>query len=186
MLALLLVLAMGQPTPFERLQALGGFTVTLNGPSLATLLAQTECVYWEWAAGERRGDEWATRVGSGHSGNLLTIVTPAGTLDLPHGSLRLYLPPSITRQFTRSARNAAPMELRHLLDDMDPLSVSEYLLQSGVTYYARVEVESGMLPPRDGNAPERRRTLVLAISDRPFVDGKAQRPLTPSFIGFAR
>jgi len=161
-------------------------TVTIGGPAMLSFPSEHACVYWEWAAGEMRDGRWAVRIAGGHSGSVLVVNTSTGTLELPHGRVRLYLGAAAAHRYTRTSSPAAPGPLRPLLAEMDPLVVEEYVLESGRTYHARVEIETSMLPPVGPAPPERRRTAVLAISDLPFVNGQPQRPLTPSFVGFAR
>ena len=188
MLPLLAVLLMIQDPPsLEALRDLGDFTVTLSGPALKSFPSAQNCVYWEWAAGEMKNGEWALRVGGTHSGTRLIIDTPRGRLDLAHGNMRLYLSAAASHRFTRTtAARSTPTPLPELLKEVDPLNVEEYILQSGRTYYARIETETTLLPPQGNAPPERRSTLVLAISDKPFKEGKAQSPLTPSFVGLSR
>lgn len=162
------------------------FIVTVDGPVLTSFPSGRPCVYWEWAAGELRDGAWAVRIAGAHSGSTLLIKTPQGTVQLSHGSVRLYVGPAAAHRYSQSRTAPVPEPLRELLREMDPLTVEEYVLEPGRAYFARVEIETSMLPPRGDEPPKRRRTLVLGISDLPFVNGKPQRPLAPSFAGLAR
>lgn len=168
----------------ESLKPLGEFAVTLSGQSIPSFPSEQPCLYGEWAVGTKRGDEWVERFATQHSGTPLRVVTPQGPIELRHGHVRLYVAPSAARQYNKANATTAPEIVRELLAEHAALTLEEVVLTGGTTYYARVDAESYLLPPTGPDEPPvRRQNLVLSISDRPFKNGKPQRPLAPSFIG---
>ncbi len=179
-------LATGQQYPplatLDSLKSLGEFTVSLSGSALEFCPTTQPCLYFEWVAGTKNGDAWTEQFASHHPDGPLHIATPMGPIDLPHASLRLYLPASSSRMLSGRDATAAPAHIRALLSEHPVFTLEEFLMTPGVGYHARVDTISYMLPPVSiSEAPRQRHTLVLAISDLPFKDGQAQRTLAPSF-----
>ena len=56
-----------------------------------------------------------------------------------------------------------------------PVTVEEYCLEPGKTYYAKVSNESYLLPPGEDGEPIERHNKVLILSDSPFKDGMPQK-----------
>ena len=179
----LLVLMQPAPLTVQSLKDVDAFTVTIDGPTLESFPSKRPCRYFEWAIGEKRGDTWAVRVAASHSGAPVTVVTPRGRIEVRYNSMRLYLPASASRRYTRAGAANAPEIVREHLVENDAITLEEYVLEAGRQYHARVDVETYFLPPEPGGDPRRQQHFVLAISDLPFKNGKPQRPLTPAFVG---
>ena len=62
----------------DRLKRLGVFTVAAEGEAVQSALSTRRAVYAEWAAGYKVNGAWAERIGSGHSGRPVTLLTPSG------------------------------------------------------------------------------------------------------------
>ena len=180
---LLMLMPPLDPPTLESLKRLGEFKVTAEGEPLESFPSGRPAVYFEWAAGYKVNDQWAERTASGHSGRPVTMVTPRGRLDASFAALRLYLPVTTSRSYSRRDAEGAPDVIREQLrSDARPILVEDIVLEANKTYYAKVDTEGYWLPPdRDGGKPSRRFKAVLAISDLPFENGKPQRPLTPAY-----
>jgi len=115
---------------------------------------------------------------------LESVVTPQAPIDLRNRDLRLYVAPVQTRKYARQNSGDAPDIVREHPADRPAVSLAEYVLEGRPSYHALVTVDRYLVPPDSVFAPPgRREHAVLAISDLPFRNGRAQRPLTPSFVG---
>lgn len=166
--------------PFEK-----SFEVSTRGDGKPAFLSQKKCVYFEWAYGIKNGAEWQMFSLGGHTQEDVLIETPHGDFLLRHGEMRLHLKPSYTKTYSLAQIAEAPEMVRDMIEsEKKSIVVEEYCLEPFKTYHAQIEKESYYLPPPSpGAAPTRHVNTVLAISDEPFVDGKTQAPLTPSYEG---
>ncbi len=176
---------MTQLDSLRDLQSLDAFEVTLEGTSQQAFFSKKTCVYFEWSFGEGQSADgnWVTSWRGYRSDAQLSVKTPKGMLDLSANDLRPYLGPSYEQTFTADNAANAPQVIRDRIKEGHPtLNAKEFCLEPGRSYYARVVVESFMLPPRPGSQqPGRGEHAVLSISDMPYKDGHPQRPISPAF-----
>jgi hypothetical protein len=164
----------------QGLEAVGTFTgppgpiVTRGGPP--SLLV-------ERVHGVKGPSGWVQFTSWRSPGGLLRLALPEAPAIAVHTTdLRLYLPPLQTSTFRPGEAAAAPALVREaLLQEGGPVTLEVYALRASTPYHVRVAVETYHLPP-DGpeGRPETASHAVLWVSDRPFVQGRPSRPLTPA------
>lgn len=167
----------------EDLAVAGDISITLSGETLDTYLSRQPCLYVEWHYGVKNGDDWEWRsTGYAHETEL-KVITAKGSLAVSHRKCRLFLSPSWKKTYLASQAAEAPDVVRDSLQTQtQPVTVEEFVLLPGRTYYARTASETYHLPPRPPSfKPIERTNTVLWISDQPFQDGKPQVPITPVF-----
>jgi hypothetical protein len=164
----------------EGLEAVGSFTgppgpiVTRGGPP--SLLV-------ERVHGLKGPSGWVQFTSWRSPGGLLRLSLPeAPSIAVHSRDLRLHLPPLDARTFGPADAAGAPASVRETLRrEGGPVTLEVYALRAATRYHVRVAVETYHLPP-DGpeGHPETASHTVLWVSDRPFVQGRPTRPLTPA------
>jgi hypothetical protein len=142
------------------------------------------CLWWEMDVGDRgpvtpESNGWRTWSHIWTEGGPFVLSTPRGELAMDDQKLRFHIAPALEETWRRDTKRIPEEAKDHYFGDREVLSAVEYRLVAGQTYYARVDVETYHLPPHGpGEKPREGRNTVLMVSDKPFVDGKPQVPLT--------
>ncbi|GEM_PF-1157039 len=169
----------------NEIETLGVFTVTLQGETQDAFLSKRKVLYFEWHYGEKGDKGWISYLTGFHSEQGLLAITPKGTLEIPLRSLRPCLSPVFSRTYTGKTIKEAPAVAQELFSETSkPVTVEEYCLESGKTYYAKVSTESYFLPPGEDGNPSEHHNTVLLISDSPFKDGMPAKEITPGYRGW--
>jgi hypothetical protein len=169
----------------ESLKDRSPFKVTLQGQIGQSFLAHKKCLYFEWHYGEKTDGEWISRTTGYQTTEPLILVLPEGQLEIGINKLRLYLSPTVGLKFTGKEKREIPEVIRERLAETGGVVIAEeFVLEPGKTYYARVGEESYLLPPDESGRPIRRHNTILELSDKPFVEGKPRRPITPAYRGW--
>lgn len=177
--------AKGRPhVTWSDLASARSLPVTVEGTLQRSYMTGDSCYYSEWAYGVMAPDGSADLIAANQSNDSITIVTPRGIMRLDIFEIRTYLGAFYSRTFNPENQGIAPTPIQKLLEKTpETISVREYLLQPGRTYYARVRSDSALTPPREaGGQPEVIYRNVLEISDIPFREEQAAaRELTPAY-----
>jgi hypothetical protein len=175
------------PLDLYDLRDLGELPVRFDGPAQISGVTKRPCLWFEWDQGEPAapgagGDLFASSRGHMSEAELV-VHTPKGDIELSHRSLRPRLTPSFDQTWSPGRAAGAPAPVRQeLRAKRHPVRVVEYCLEAGRSYFARVEVETYMLPPGpDSDGPTEGHNAVLVVSDTTFVEGGPRAPLTPMF-----
>lgn len=171
---------------------LGEFELRFGGAVQSSFLGHLPCAWFEWHWGEPASPELEAETGvplaswSSYTAEAdLVAHTPRGELELSWRSLRPYLAPAFDQTWTRGKARGAPKVVRADLRN-GPVRAVEYCLATDRSYYARVNVETYMLPPEGpGEPPGEGRNAVLVVSDVPFVEGRPPHSITPTFRGWS-
>lgn len=171
------------PLALEDLAGLTEFPITLSGETLETYLSKKPCLYFEWHFGVKIDGDWDWFSTGYHHETDLVIETPKGPVEVSWRKCRLFLNPSWTKTVAPGNASEAPEVVREkLAEEKKPITIEEYALLPGKTYFARLDTESYHLPPRPPDMkPQRRTNTVIWISDQPFRDGKPVSLITPTF-----
>jgi hypothetical protein len=196
---------MNVSTDLDALTALGVFELRAVAGPVASPITQQGCAWFGVSSGVANvtggTPAFSMRRDGPTSDEDAAFDTPLGRLDLSWRKLRPHLQPSFVASYrTATELPAAPdwMRPRFADDvaeaagtDMRPegsapgLTVAEYALIAGRSHWARVGVESYMLPPEPGSdEPREGRNLVLIIADAPFAESPTS-PLVPAFAGWS-
>jgi hypothetical protein len=160
------------------------FAVEASGDQ-ESLFGKVRAAYFEWVYGKKEGDRLVSFSVGYRSEAAIGLTADGKRASFKPSRVRLYLGPSFEREFRPTDRSAPEVVRERLNREQTPIHVAEYQLQAGKTYQALVFEESFALPPEGPGKPPRRRTsLVLHLSDRPFVGGKPQVEATPGFRGW--
>lgn len=163
--------------------------ITLSGARLKSFIAAQDCLYFEWAYGNKQGSakdfSW-TEYSVGYQSRVNVVVqTQAGEISLSERDFRLFLKPATSQTYDRrSPVSKLPEPIRAWIEQHDSATVEESLLVEGKSYYALLHIDHYSLPPEGAGPPRSRQRKVLWISDEPFVDGKATVPITPAYKGW--
>lgn len=150
--------------------------VTIEGDTIRAYMTDDSVHYSEWAYGPFRTDQPIELESVFQSRDSFLVVTPYGTLPIDVLSIRLFLHPYFSRTYGPENASTAPLAVERLVENIGAtVSVQEFLLQPGITYFARVGVDS--VAGVDGG-PTRKRYL-LEIASRPF-DAPRLPPATPA------
>lgn len=165
----------------------GELKIQLEGHEITSYPSNVRCLYFEWTYGLADGDRFQKRWSGYQSEESFTVVTSKGRLDLSARQVRLYVAADFTHTYDASDRAQAPDVVKQAMkEEKRPVTVQEHRLVAGRTYFAKVHVDSYMLPPEPGeHRPRQGRNAVLWISDVPFVDGKPARAITPAYEGWS-
>ncbi len=130
-------------------------------------ITKRACAYWEWVAGRAEDGHWNIVASSRHSRAAVTLVVDAEAIEVPLSRLRLHLEPAHRAEAKSldalpSAAQKDGVEASEL-----PLTVAEFCLEPGRTYYVRHATE--------------KKTPVVHVSDRPFEGGETATALTPRY-----
>ncbi|MCE9599483.1 MAG: hypothetical protein K8S54_16090 [Spirochaetia bacterium] len=162
--------------------------VTFTGPSLKSYPSQEECVYFEWAYGNKVATDgesaWAEYSVGFQSDSKITLQSSIGQMQLSRNEMRLFLSPEISRIYNHKEQSRAPEATLAWIAENGSVAVEEYMLFSDRTYFAVLHVDTYNLPPDGAGPPRRGQKKLLWISDRPFLNGKPVAPMTPAYRGW--
>lgn len=164
----------------EGLEAVGSFTGP-PGPIVAR--GGPPSLLVERVQGVKGPSGWVQFTTWRSPGGVLQLSLPdTPPIAVPTRDLRLYLPAMDTRTFGPAEAGGAPAPVREaLVRDGGPVTVEVYALRAATRYHVRVAIETYHLPPEGPEGrPETASHTVLWVSDRPFVQGRPTRPLTPA------
>jgi len=155
--------------------------VEIAGEKMKSFPAGLDCVYFEWVYGQK-SSEWV-QYSVGYQSEIgIRVSNSRGAMSLSRGAFRLFLSPTRSNKYDYTNMYLAPEVARKWIAETGSVTVEEFDLVPGKTYYARRHVESYWLPD-PGNRPRMREATVLWISDAPFTDNPSP-PITPAYKGW--
>ncbi len=158
----------------------GVFQLSVDG-TVQEAKTEGEVVFVEIDEGIVTDGAWQTWSNNWNSKDGLVVITSAGRLDVPWRKLRLRIGSTWSEHWT-SGDKGIPEGLERWFDEGQTVTLAEFALVKGRTYWGQVETEHFHLPPTGPDAdPGEGRTSVLVIQDSP--DGPP--PLTPLFQGWS-
>ncbi len=172
----------------------GMFTITPLAGAIASPVSGEATAWFDVAIGtanDVNGQlEWSMRQRGPSAEHDVVFDTAHGRLTVSFRKLRPHLAPSWSKTF--AALNdvpAAPAWLRPRLADAfgeGPVTVAEYSLRAGRSYFARVRTDSYALPPRrEGAEPSRGSNMVLLVAEAAWEGAAPATKLVPAFLSWS-
>ncbi len=154
-----------------------GLRITVDGETEKGPLSGGDYVYLE-LCGSCEGSSMENHTETG-----FTAKWDGGQAVIPFRSFRAYLAPVCSEELTAQEAAAKGLDYGRLIEiPGGKVTVEEYGLAPGKTYYAGVAEETYTLPPRPPDfEPVRRTNRVAVISDKPLINGAPQGEKTPLF-----
>lgn len=156
-------------------------TISVSGQNVPAYPSGHDCVYFEWAFGNRSEKKWESYSVGFQSEVQLNLKTENGKMTVSRADIRLYLNPAVEKYYTKESE--APEAVRAWIREHGSVSVAEYRLETGKKYFAVLHVDHYYLP-RPGGPPSSHSKKVLWISDEPIKDGKPSVEITPAYRGW--
>ncbi len=151
----------------SELRKLGVFEVNLEGETYTAPFSKKPCVWYSWIYKEKDDVLLNGFTHGTHTDSEIMIRSSIGDVRIYPSELQPYLRTSFHGDVVLDGREVI---------------VEEFSLERGPTYYATVEKFTYPLPPLL-LFPRRRSTLLLALSDEPFIKDRPSQPLIPPYRG---
>lgn len=175
-------------TELSALRTSGVFPIQVATAPHTSDHGDVPCAWFEWAAGRLASgtDEphapWVTYRSGARTDAPIGFTTPLGVLTLDPSKVRFHLMPHFERHWpAQPAPDDPPSVTAWRRSEPGPVTVREYCLAPGRTYYAEVITEVYHLPPPGPDAePVEGKNTVLRVSDRLWTGSMPDVPATPS------
>jgi hypothetical protein len=154
------------------------FEVAIQADNMTSFLGSTPCAYFEWEYGDQEGSGW---ISTGYvSEQPVSLLANGTSLSMPPIRLRLFLRPQFERDYSQGDQGM-PDVVRAALTEKGAarIHVEEYVLRTGVRYFARYQTEYYPLPGPGGGITHGS-NRVLQISDQSFSTLPPDTRLTPA------
>jgi hypothetical protein len=168
----------------ERMKKSAGFELTIEGAPQKSFFTGKTYLYYETIAFFGQEDIRSTRRILYHTEKDFTLRHGDVAVTADFRLIRTCLAPSQERTYTKDGLktpgSAAEKAILAILDEeqVPAVMISEFGLEAGKKYYARVKTESYHLPPdKPGGKSQRRENRVLLISNRPLPNDIKLTPL---------
>ena len=159
------------------------FTATVSGETKKGCFSGKEYVHLECVSFTGIGDITSAYMNPHVTEEPFLLFYDGVTVELTYRSVRLYLGREYQNFYDHTNAEEAPPVVRDMLSDETAQALAaEYGLREGVNYHCMLSYEYYMVDGEDG--PAERSNTVLWISDKPFVNGKPQREVTPEYRGW--
>lgn len=114
--------------------------------------------------------------------NYFYIIFKGKKFKVNYKDIRTFLPERYNKIYYKNRNNELPGRIKDLVRENKRILISEYGLRKGINYFSIIHHDWYYINTENG--PEQRKNTVIWISDKPFVNGKPQRDITPAYKGW--